>query len=61
MFLIDIAADCRVKMIKLTFKIKLHDFNKNILKNVYTVTELFLKNQKILSKNITVHGKFDFM
>ena len=46
MFLIDIAADCHANMIKLTFEIKLHDFDTDILKNVHIVTELFFKNQK---------------
>ena len=46
MFLIDIAVDYYANAIKLMFKIKLHNFDINILKNVYIVMELFFKNQK---------------
>ena len=46
MFLIDIAVDFRANAVKLTFEIKLHDFNTDILKNVHIVTELLFKNQE---------------
>ena len=50
MLLVDIAADCCADAVKLTFEIKLHDFDTNILKNVHIVTELFFKNQENIFK-----------